>query len=73
MTNLKISKMPFESHSYILSAEPKAVTNHYVFNEWAEMATWMNEQGINYRIDGNILSFTNEKEESFFLMRYYNG
>lgn len=69
---IKITKMPFEKHSYVLSMDAKT-TGAYVNPKWADMAGWMNEQGINYRIDGNILTFRNENEESFFLMRYYNG
>jgi hypothetical protein len=61
--NTKITKMPFEKHSYILSGEV----------DWFEMRVWLNDNNISWRIQGNILTFNNDQDESFFLLRFYNG
>lgn len=63
MNNTKITKMPFEKHSYILSG----------YIDWLDMINFLNGNNIKWGVQGNILTFDNEQDESFFLLRYYNG
>ena len=72
MTNIKISKMPFEKHSYIITAEEKTSKN-YINEQWINMKKWLGENDVSYSISGNIIRFSNEHEESFFLIKYLDG
>lgn len=63
-TYIKITKMPFEKHSYILSGH---------LTKWLEMKHWLNDNNISWGVQGNILTFNSEQDELFFLLRYYNG
>lgn len=55
--------MPFEKHSYILAGNI----------DWPDMVNWLNGNLIDWNVQGNIISFKSEQDESFFLLRYYNG
>jgi cupin superfamily acireductone dioxygenase involved in methionine salvage len=74
---LKITKMPFEKHSYILTGNtdrnyiPRR--NNYINEDWISMVKWLNDNEVRYHINGNILTFLNEQDETLFILRFFNG
>ena len=66
---IKISKMPFERNSYIVSTNMNYtdLTRDY---HWPKMAAWLEENEIEYSLQGNIIAFKDDMNGSLFAIRW---